>query len=182
MHPGIKPEKGSDAAKVVDTPAAPPDEVEIPPNLFSGETKELEVFGKNGSATDPLPGFRLYWFNDTQGSGVRISQAKRSGYEFVTNDEVLLNDSKVSGSDDLGTNVRKIVGQAGDKPLYAYLMKKPLWLHEKHQAEHEKVHQRQEQALRQGRVSDKRDDRQYAPGQVPGSNLPPIELDTKNYR
>ena len=39
----------------------------IPPNLFSGDQKHLEVMGLDYSTTDPIPGFKLYWFDAKNG-------------------------------------------------------------------------------------------------------------------
>jgi hypothetical protein len=159
-----------------------PDHTEIPPNLFDGQHKSLEVMGRNGSYEDPIPGFKLYWFIDRD-SGTRLSLARRSGYEFVSNEEVVLNDNIVSGNDDLGGHVRKFSKEVLDsKPVYLYLMKKPKWLADRHADDFEKIHVRQEAELRAGRISTNAKDGQYRPGQIPGSNLPKIESDTKLYR
>lgn len=156
----------------------------IPPNLFSGENKQLEVMGRNGSVTDPIPGFYLYWFNDDGGTGIRIMKAKRSGYEFVQRDEVLLNDGLVDGSDAAGDHVRKVVGSIGNQPLYAYLMKKPTWIKEAHDLEMRKVNDAVMEQIRRGRVpKTDADARQFARQDLPQqSNLPPIETNTKLYR
>ena len=164
-------------------------EENIPPNLFSGDQKHLEVMGLNGSYTDPIPGFKLYWFDAK--NGVRIAMAQRSGYTFVEKHEVLLNDG-LEGSDDLGTHVRKIGnvfgGETDDgKPQYMYLMKKPLWLVDKHNVQMESVNQKYEDMLRRGLVSkNPQQDRQFAAGSEIAlktrSNLPGISIESKLYR
>jgi hypothetical protein len=165
-------------------PVAPPqDRPKAPPrNLFSGDIKQLEVFGIDGTTRDPIPGFRLYWFTDTANSGVRIQQAKISGWEMVQAHEIALNDGLTPGNADLGANVRKVVSVDNGNPIYAYLMKKPVWMDKLHQEEHEqKANMPVERALRRGQLPGARsEDRQYVA--QPGSNLPPIDIGTKTYR
>ena len=154
----------------------------IPRNLFNGTMKTLDVLGKNGSTDDPIPGFRLYWFNDPGNTGVRPSQAKMSGWEFVDRDEVLLTENLV-GNNDLGSKVSKIVEPNLVPPTRAYLMKKPKWLDEAHQAEREELHQKQEGALRSGTLGRKPENRQYSPQEMRGqTSLPPIEISSNVFR
>ena len=152
-----------------------------PPNLFSGDQKYLEVMGRNGSITDPIPGYKLYWFTDADGSGVRIQMAKQSRYEHVLTSEVFCNDTGIGGIDDVGGKVRKLAnihsGSAGEKPIYQWLMKKPKWIADKHDADMQAVLDRQHAALRSGVVPGQRaEDRQYAPVSAP------IEINSKLYR
>jgi hypothetical protein len=164
-------------------------EENIPPNLFSGDQKHLEVMGLNGSMTDPIPGYKLYWFDAK--NGVRIAMAQRSGYTFVEKHEVLLNDG-LEGSDDLGTHVRKIGNIFGGdtedgKPQYMYLMKKPLWLVDKHNIQMEAVNNKYEQMLKSGQISrNNAQDRQFAGGsdvaRSEHSKLPSIDIQSKLYR
>ena len=62
-------------------------------------------------AWEPIPGYRLYWFNDTPG---RIARAKEAGYEHV--------------QDDRGQPVCRNVGRgdANSGGMNGYLMKIPL--------------------------------------------------------
>jgi hypothetical protein len=160
--------------KVSPRPAAP--QAAIPRNLFDGTIKTLDVMGRNGSTTDPIPGYRLSWFNDHGGTGIRISQATLSGWEFVDNDEVMLSENLV-GNNDLGSHVSKIVNPNVTPPTRAYLMKKPNWLNDQHMAERDQIHQRQEAALRAGTLGRKPEDKQYAPHEMAGhTSLPPIEI------
>ena len=155
----------------------------IPPDLFSGTMKTLEVYGLNGSTTDPIPGYRLYWFNDHGGSGVRINQARTSGWEFVKNDEIALTENLVGGNIDPGSNVCKIVNPHAVPPMKAYLMKKPLWLNDAHMAQREQQHRKIEEALALGRVPDaKPSDRQYSRRDDPTSSLPKIDISSHLYR
>ncbi len=70
-----------------------------------------------------IPGYNLHWFLEKN-----VEQAQQGWYEFVSRDEVHLNQHSpgtsflVSGNQDLGTNV-SIVTQAGDGPTRLYLMK-----------------------------------------------------------
>jgi hypothetical protein len=152
-----------------------------PPNLFSGDQKHLELIGKNGSIDDPIPGYECYWFVDADGTGVRIQLALRSGYEHITTDEVLVNDTGMGGIDDVGGKVRKLAnihsGRSGEKPIYQWAMKIPLWIHEKHQADMQAVVDRQEAALKKGYLPRQRpEDKQYVPVSAP------IEINSKLYR
>ncbi len=158
------------------TPRRAAPQAAIPRNLFDGTIKTLDVMGKNGSTTDPIPGYRLYWFNDPGGTGIRISQATLSGWEFVDNDDVMLTENLV-GNNDLGSHVSKIVNPNVTPPTRAYLMKKPRWLDDQHMAERDQIHQRQEAALRAGTLGRKPEDKQYAPHEMSGhTSLPPIEI------
>lgn len=171
--------KGQGAAKAEPEPTAPP------PNLFSGTTKKLEVFGKPGTdPNEPVPGHVLYWFDDVQ-DGLMISQAKASGYTFVTKDEVALNDAPTSpGNTDLGDKVRRWVGTGSDHaPVFSYLMKKTKELHELHmtgpESLEQRIHRPQEEALSLGTIGANAKDRPYtATNLYPGtrSNLPPISI------
>ncbi len=143
-------------------------------NLFSGDIRKLEVYGKNGSISDPIPGYRLYWFLDRDNSGVRLNQAKASGYEFVMNEEVALNDNSVAGNSDLGSQVRVHGGSFNNQPVYHYLMKKPLWLHEQHQADMQRVPDRIEYELKRGTFGQKAGDGRYTANEK--SALPAIDI------
>src|SRR6185369_14189496 len=77
--PAPEPAPAASVATATKVNSAAP--VEAPPrNLFSGQFRQMEVFGANGSNTDPIPGWRLYWMNDI---GDRINRARQSGWEFV---------------------------------------------------------------------------------------------------
>jgi hypothetical protein len=174
---GTPTEVNSDLAKV----ASPQS---IPVNLFSGDRKRFEVMGKNGSFTDPIPGYRLYAFKDS-GGGMRISQALASGWQFVDKEEVVLNDSWNTPLDtDLGSKVRIPAEQNDEagKPVYHYLMKKPLWLDAEHQKERERLHDQIDQSLRAGTFNMTPGERRYTAEHPPigsPSGLPPISISSK---
>lgn len=170
----------NDAPETFEPVAKPaPKQDVIPPNLFSGDQKQLEVLGKDGTPTDPIPGYHLYWMNDVD---IRIARAQRSGYEFVERDEVLLNDGLVSGDDVAGNHVRKLVGAIDGKPLYAYLMKKPLWIKQAHDLEYAKVNDRVEEMVKRGQLSkNPQDAKQYVNDGRSPSNLPRNDSETKLY-
>lgn len=151
----------------------------IPPNLFSGDQKSLEVLSKDGDWQDPIPGFYLYWMNDTD---IRINRAKRSGYEHVSRDEVMLSESLTDGNDVAGNHVRKQVGAIDGKPLYAYLMKKPLWIKQAHDLEYNKVNDRVEEMVRRGQLSKNPGEvKQFVnDGRTPTA-VPQIQSDSKLY-
>ena len=74
-----------------------------------------------------IPGYRLYWFADRPG---RIDWALRVGYEFVTDEEVQVNnrrvadDSTLDGNQNLGSRV-SLYGDTNDRghAVNLYLMK-----------------------------------------------------------
>lgn len=81
----------------------------------------------------PIPGYVLYWFADRPG---RIARAQRGGYEFVSPEEVKVNnfglaeDVSKSGNTDLGSRVSLHGGVAesgGSERLYLMKIKKDLW-------------------------------------------------------
>ncbi len=162
-------------------PAAPP------MNLFSGDVRKLQVFGRDGN--EGIPGFKTRWFADEGGSGVRINMARRSGWDFVTREEVALNDSLTPLNSDLGNHVTQVVNPhaEGGKPEIGYLMKIPEDLFKSYQDEREqKVHGNIERALREGAMNRGPEARQFAAGsdiaRATHSSLPNIEMGTKNYR
>jgi hypothetical protein len=121
--------------------------------------KRLEVHPNkkrypDATPEEPIPGHRLYWHHDV---GIEIEKALSTGYRFVEADEIGLNDSPTSpGNNDLGTYVRRVVSDTGGPngtAIFAFLMKKPLWLAEQHDAELEKVHQQQDAAIRAGTMN-----------------------------
>lgn len=168
-----------EVAQAISSEPQPENQAEgIVRDLFSGTLKQLDVIGRNGSATDPIPGYELYWFTDIGGTGVRINQARLSGWQFVENSEVLLMEG-LAGSNDLGSHVRKVVNARTTPPEYGYLMKKPKSLHEQHLREREKLHQRIDDALRAGTLGRKPGDKQYTRAEDPTSSLSPIDIQSK---
>tara|TARA_R110000868_G_scaffold117755_2_gene312838 strand:+ start:55 stop:735 length:681 start_codon:yes stop_codon:yes gene_type:complete len=174
--PYLPPEPKSVKANSESAPVAPIR------NLFNGQMMKLSVVGRNGSKDDPIPGWRLYWFHDVGNNGTRIAQARMSGWEHVSNDEIALYDNLVPGNNDLGSNVRTVMNANSVPPTYGYLMKKPKALDEQHQAELQVVNDRIEQAIRKGTLGANPNDRRYAPGDIAGSSLPKIEISSANYR
>lgn len=174
--PELPPEPPKVAVKINSEPEAPR---HIPRNLFDGTLRKLSVMGRNQSFEDPIPGYRLYWFNDPGGSGVRIAQAELSGWSHVSHDEVIMADN-LAGGNDLGSQVSYIVNPNLTPPTRAYLMKKPQWLDDVHQQERETIHQRIEGAMKQGTLNAKPEDGRYTA--QPGSALPEIKISSKLYR
>jgi hypothetical protein len=166
--------------KPMPTPANP----KAPPkNLFSGFVQKLQVFGKSGDPNDPIPGYKPRWFNDVEG-GLRIQTALASGWEFVNKEEVALNDAPATpGNNDLGSHVRRWVGEHQDgSAIYAYLLKKPNWLVELHETgpESREVlhHQRIEAELRRGTFNQQPGEGRYVP--TDGRGNPLINLNTRS--
>lgn len=84
-------------------------------------------------AAPEIPGFFLYWM---RGTPDRLQQANRAGFEFVTEEEMQVNntslggDASKSGSTDLGSRVSVLANTSGDgeidgsgQPVRLYLMK-----------------------------------------------------------
>lgn len=80
-----------------------------------------------------IPGHHCHWM---RGDAARIQQAMRAGYEFVTGDEILVNnldvggDASKTGNTDMGTRVSVLASVGGDgeigndgQPGRLYLMK-----------------------------------------------------------
>ena len=76
-----------------------------------------------------IPGYRLRWF---RGAQQRLRQAEAAGYEYVTPEEVQLNnvslggDAKKDGNTDLGSRVSVVEGSEVDgagQAIRLYLMK-----------------------------------------------------------
>lgn len=173
----LPPEPPPQPAPRVNSDEAP---TEIFRDMFSGTLKTLDVMGKNGSTTDPIPGYVLYWFTDEGGTGTIINQAKMSGYDFVHRDEILLTENIV-GNNDLGSHVRKVVNARTNPPEYGYLMKKPEKLHMQHLADREKLHTRIEGALRAGTLGRQAGSGQYTKEDDPTSTMAKIEISSKLY-
>jgi hypothetical protein len=79
-----------------------------------------------------IPGYYTRWF---RGTPQRLAQAERAGFEFVTPDEIQLNnvsvggDAKKDGNSDLGTRVSVVEGGEIDgvgQAVRMYLMKQKL--------------------------------------------------------
>jgi hypothetical protein len=107
-----------------------------------------------------MPGYYLYWH-----LGKNVPRAMKSGYTFVDQDEVELNDIGLAnkqgdGNTDLGTRVSLAAGfngaeqEDGDR---LYLMKKPIELHRKHEAQKEAVNEGVAAAIRGGTLGAERD-------------------------
>ena len=86
--------------------------------------RKLEVPG--------IPGYYLRWF---RGTAQRLAQAERAGFEFVTPEEVQLNnvsmggDARKDGNTDLGSRVSVVEGgevDGGGQAVRLYLMKQKL--------------------------------------------------------
>lgn len=87
---------------------------------FGTFEKKLDVHLTEDQKRD----YHYYIFNDHQ---TRLARAQQAGYQFVEEEDVVLNDAVVAKNSDLGTKVRFIVGVKDDgSPMYAYLMRLPM--------------------------------------------------------
>lgn len=148
-------------------------------NLFNGNRKRFEIMGKNGSFTDPIPGYRLYAFKDV---GNRVQDALISGWTFVQKEEVFLNDQWNTPLDtDLGSHIRIPANQNDESghPVYHVIMKKLKIHDEEDMAEFERLHDSIEQSLRAGTFNMTPGEKRYTAANPPvgsPSGLPPITI------
>ncbi len=110
-------------------------------------------------AVPEIPGYHLHWM---LGTGERIAQARRAGYEFVTPEEVQLHTSgladspNTNGSTDMGSQVSVIAGgrhSEGGQPVRLILMKLPLQFWDEDQKTLEKRSDDLVAALRGGQMN-----------------------------
>jgi hypothetical protein len=100
-------------------------------------------------AHPPIPGFRLYWANNTPG---RVARFKQAGYEHVLDEE--------------GKPISRCVDvRGGGGGIDAYLMKIPLqWYYEDMSAQQD-LRDRTMQDIKDGRMGEKLGKNQYVPRQ-----------------
>jgi hypothetical protein len=126
--------------------------------VFNGTTKKLSV-------NTEIPGYQLRWFNDQDG---RVEAAVgRAWWDFVTQDEVALQDSNkvLERNSDVGSRVRAIVGTLdnGD-PLYAYLLKiKKEWFDEDQQSGAKQIRDSEKEMMKNGGLNTERIAEKYIP-------------------
>lgn len=111
-----------------------------------------------------IDGFHLHWINDYAG---RVQQAMQGGYEFVSEEECMINNfslatsSEMSGNTDMGSRVSIVVGKNEDgSALRAYLMKiRNEWFAEDQEVAQERV-DAVDQQISRGQVGAERDSNQ----------------------
>lgn len=152
----------------------------IPRNMLDGFTTKMEVVFRDAETF--FLNWHPHWFNE---DGPRLSQAQSSGYVFVDRDEVVgtLNEATDSNNDP-GSRVRKYVGSnVRGQPMYAYLMKKPMYIHEAHQAEYAARVMLIAEALGNGDANRQPGDGRYTPQTSPSKTaLPQIRYDVQSFR
>lgn len=132
-----------------------------------------------------IPGYKLRWF---RGTPQRLAQAERAGFEFVSPEEIQLNDLSLggdatrSGNTDMGTRVSIVEGSevdGGGNAVRLYLMKQreELWKEDEAigQERNDSVAEALTAAYRQGTVG----------GQAPGEQSVDAQsryVDTKRTR
>jgi hypothetical protein len=112
-------------------------------------------------AVPEIEGYHLHWINDYAG---RVAQAVQGGYDFVTEEEGMVNSfslgtaSDLSGNTDLGSRVSVVVGKNEDgSPLRAYLMKiRNEWFTEDQAVGQDRVNA-VDQQIRRGQVGAEKD-------------------------
>lgn len=147
----------------------------IPRNMLDGFSTKMEVNFVDSEAF--LRQWHPHWFND---EGPRIHQAQASGYEFVKRDEITGNWNEATDSNnDPGENVRRYVGaDTRGRAMHAYLMKKPMYIHDAHRAEYDARVDRIADTISAGDANRQPNDGRYTADSVAGkSALPKIRIE-----
>lgn len=102
------------------------------PGRTAGEMKRVPLSLPVQKLQVPeIPGYHLHWF---RGTGARLQQAERAGFEFVHPSEVQLSDlglggdASKAGNTDMGSRVSVVAGDTdeGGQALRLYLMKQKM--------------------------------------------------------
>ena len=104
--------------------------------------KPLNQRGPQAIAGDKDPGFEYRFVNDT---GSRIQNFKAAGYEFVTGDDLIVGDNRVSDATDLGS-AKRVISNDGTT---SYLMRIKKDWYEEDQASKAAAIKEQEAAMKQ---------------------------------
>lgn len=119
------------------------------PGLRNLGGQERVPFGasEQSLAHPPIPGFRLYWANDTPG---RITRFKKAGYEHVLDED--------------GAPLQRCVDtRGGGGGINAYLMKIPLQWYWEDMAAQQAERDRTLTDIKSGRFGDRVGQNQYVP-------------------
>lgn len=106
------------------------------------ERKPLTQRGPQAIAGDKNPEFEYRFVNDT---GSRIQNFKAAGYEFVTGDDLIVGDNRVSDAADLGS-AKRVISNDGTT---SYLMRIKKEWYEEDQASKAAAIKEQEAAMKQ---------------------------------
>ena len=104
--------------------------------------KPLTQRGPQAIAGDKNPEFEYRFVNDT---GSRIQNFKAAGYEFVTGDDLIVGDNRVSDATDLGS-AKRVISNDGTT---SYLMRIKREWYEEDQASKAAAIKEQEAAMKQ---------------------------------
>ena len=104
--------------------------------------KPLTQRGPQAIAGDKNPEFEYRFVNDT---GSRIQNFKAAGYEFVTGDDLIVGDNRVSDATDLGS-AKRVISNDGTT---SYLMRIKKDWYEEEQASKAAAIKEQEAAMKQ---------------------------------
>ena len=104
--------------------------------------KPLTQRGPQAIAGDKNPEFEYRFVNDT---GSRIQNFKAAGYEFVTGDDLIVGDNRVSDATDLGS-AKRVISNDGTT---SYLMRIKKDWYEEDQASKAAALKEQEAAMKQ---------------------------------
>lgn len=157
-----------------------PDFLDDPRNQFTSQQPKLDV-----QFNDPhfFEEWYPYWFVDRD---LRLVKAQQSGYKFVERSEVVDNGYEITPRDsDSGERVRRHAGAGTEGSVeYHYLMKKPLALHKRHEAEREQKHIAIDEALRAGTIGGNLGDGRYTAerGHRGSTSIPPISTQLGRFK
>lgn len=143
----------------MDTKASPADPAPVrvtEPDYPSMDVPEQKL------AVPDVPGFYLYWH-----LGKSVRKALRAGYQHVKDEELeveqkgVANAAAETGNTDMGTNISIVAGGTVDdddpEPARLYLMKLPLWIHERNNQKKASINESIAQAIRSGSVGSESD-------------------------
>ena len=119
------------------------------------DRKERVILGSPRRKLEQMPvndGYSYRYFND---NGSRLQDAQAAGYEFVLKGDTLGNsEAGLEGQSGIDSRESKIVGRTETgEPLEAYLMRKPVDMHEADQAEKQKEIDRIEENINRSKVA-----------------------------
>lgn len=143
--------------------------VEIPRNMLDGFTTKMDVVFRDDTF---LLNWHPHWCND---EGTRIHLAQSSGYVFVGADEITGNLNEPTPSNqNAGARVSRYVGtNTKGQAMEAYLMKKPMYIHEAHREQYDARVDSIASALRSGEANRVPGDGRYTAETVRGKSAIP---------
>lgn len=113
-----------------------------------GDSRNLKLFIPDTAKDD---NYEYRWINDTT-EGRVIQKTRYDDWDVVSEQDLKGYEGSEKDTGE-GTPVKRIVGQAGDKPLYAFLCRKPREFHKEDKAKEQAAIDRMEADMRRGPVA-----------------------------